>query len=94
MTTNTPMLDDAAAEPVLRDCADTLKRVGQYRLPDPINQRLLWLSENKDQLCEEQHGELLALTEFAEQRTLEKVQAQAVLERLVGLYPHLVGNTS
>lgn len=69
--TLTPAVTEA--EPVLRDCVETLRQVADYRLPKAMDQRLLWLSENKEKLSGTEREELLALAEFAEQRTLEKV---------------------
>jgi hypothetical protein len=90
MASQTTSLDNERAEPVLRDCVTTLERVATYRLPTVIDERLLWLSENKETLSDAEREELLGLTEFSEQRTLEKVQAQAVLKRLGDLFPRLV----
>ncbi len=75
---------------VIRDCAETLRLVASYRLPTAIDRRLLWLSENKEQLAEQQREELLDLVEFAEQRTVEKLQAQATLKRIAETWPELI----
>jgi hypothetical protein len=77
-------------EGVLRDCAATLQRVGDYRLPPGLDRRLLWLSENKENLTEAEREELLALIEFAEERMVEKLQARAVLKALAEVWPQLV----
>lgn len=77
-------------EPVLRDCVDTLCRTAKYHLPTAPDQRLLWLSENKEQLDQAQRAELAALIELADARSLDKVQAKAVLKQLAQLYPDLV----
>ena len=76
-------------EEVLADCVAALRRVAEYRLPAALDRRLLWLSENKERLSEEEREELLAAVEFAEDRTVEKLQAEVVLRRLARLYPHL-----
>jgi hypothetical protein len=76
-----------AAEEVLRDCVAALRRSAAYRLPPALDRRLLWLSENKDQLTEPQRDELLALAEFAGELTVDKLQARAALQRLVALWP-------
>ncbi len=75
---------------VLRDCVATLQRVGASRLPQALDRRLLWLSENKERLAESEREELLAIVEFSEDRTLEKLQAQVLLKRLTALCPTLV----
>jgi hypothetical protein len=77
-------------EEVLAGCVAALRRVAESRLPAALDRRLLWLSENKEQLSETEREELLAAVEFAEDRTVEKLQAQAVLQRLARLFPHLV----
>jgi hypothetical protein len=87
MATSNP---DPALEEVLATCVAALRRVAEYRLPPALDRRLLWLSENKEKLSEAEREELLATVEFAEDRTVEKLQAQAVLQRLGRLYPHLV----
>lgn len=87
-TTNTPT--NHAFEEVLSDCAAALKRIADYRLPQALDRRLLWLSENKERLTEIEKEELFAAIEFAEERTVEKLQAQAVLQKLAQLSPDLV----
>lgn len=79
-------------EPVLRGSVETLSRVTKYRLPHALDERLLWLSENKERLDAAQRDELLALLELADNRSLDKVQAEAVLQQLAKLYPTLVSN--
>jgi len=81
---------DPALEEVLAGCVAALRRIADYRLPAALDRRLLWLSENKEQLSQAEHEELLAAVEFSEDRTIEKLQAQAVLQGLARLYPHLV----
>src|SRR5437899_2605276 len=81
---------DASREAVLRDCAATLQRVATYRLPTAVDRRLLWLSENKERLTDAEREELLALIEFADERTVEKLEARATLQRLAQAWPHLV----
>ncbi len=68
--------------------------MADYRLPNALDRRLLWLSENKERLDEAQREELAALVDLADYRALDKVQAKAVLERLTKLYPELVSAPS
>lgn len=89
MAANTASLIPPQGEPVLRDCVDTLRRMTNYRLPNALDQRLLWLSENKERLDEGQREELIALVELADNRSLDKVQAKAVLEQLTKICPEL-----
>jgi hypothetical protein len=86
-------LSPSTTESVIRDCVDALRRVAIYTLPPPVDQRLKWLAEHKSSLTEGEREELLALAEFAEQRTLEKVQARAILKRLSELLPELAPQT-
>lgn len=81
--------DQGAVESVVSDCAAALRRVAEYRLPTPLDQRLLWLSENKESLTDAERQELLALVELAEEKTLEKLQAQAALRRIGQVFPKL-----
>jgi predicted exporter len=72
---------------LLRECAATLQSVANYRLPAAMDQRLVWLAENKERLHDAEQQELLALSEFAEQRTSEKVRSQAILQRITAALP-------
>jgi hypothetical protein len=81
--------ENMAADIVLRECVDALRRIAAYRLPLALDRRLLWLSENKDRLTDAEKEELLALVDFADERTVDKVQARAALQRLTGLWPDL-----
>jgi len=81
-------------EPLLRECMTALRRAASYRLPPALDQRMLWLSENKESLSETERSELMAMVELAEERTLDKAQARALLSRLVRDYPHLSSGPS
>ena len=94
MASNTISVIPPQGEPVLRDCVDTLSRMANYRLPNALDRRLLWLSENKELLDDAQRDELAALVELADHRALDKVQAKAVLERLTRIYPDLASPQS
>ena len=85
-------LGNGSAEAVLRDCVAALQRVAVYRLPPALDRRLLWLSENKERLTNAEREELLALVDFAGERTVDKLQAQATLQRLAALWPDLAAN--
>lgn len=76
-------------ESLLRDCAATLQKVASYKLPQPMDRRLIWLSENKECLSSVEQEELLALLDFSEERTIEKLQAKVVLQRLAESCPQL-----
>jgi hypothetical protein len=83
------MVSTATSDEVLRDCAAALRRMLDYRLPPALDRRLLTLSENKEALSAEDRDDLLALVDFAEARTIEKLQAEAILRRLTSVWPHL-----
>ena len=85
-----PLNADQSLEEVLAGCVAVLRRVAESRLPAALDRRLLWLSENKGCLSEAEREELLAAVEFSEDRTVDKLQAQAVLQSLGRLYPQLV----
>jgi hypothetical protein len=89
MSTQTPTANGVALEGALRECVVALQRVAAYRLPPPLDRRLLWLSENKEALSDAEREELLAAVEFAEERTIEKLQARAALKRLADVWPQL-----
>jgi hypothetical protein len=76
-------------ESILRDCAVALSRVADYRLPAAVDRRLTHLSESKESLTAAEREELLALVEFAEGRTIEKLAAAAALRRLNAEFPKL-----
>jgi hypothetical protein len=73
-----------------RDCIAALQRVASYHLPDAVDRRLVWLSENKEKLSQAQREELEALVEFTEERTIEKLQAQTLISRCAEHWPQLV----
>ncbi len=81
--------DPRTVESVIGDCAATLRRLAGYRLPAALDQRLLWLSENKESLTEPERHELLALVDLVEEKTVEKLQAQATLRRIRQAFPQL-----
>ncbi len=81
--------DPGTVESVMESCAATLRRVAEYRLPPALDERLLWLSQNKESLTEAQRQELLALVDFAGEKTAEKLQAQAALRRIDQVFPKL-----
>jgi hypothetical protein len=78
-----------SADSLLQDCAATVRKVASYKLPPPIDRRLLWLSENKENLTPAEREELSALVDFSEDRTAEKLQAKVILQRLAEAWPQL-----
>jgi len=80
---------NGSIDSLLQDCTAVLQKVATYKLPVAMDRRLLWLSENKEELTEAERGELLALVDFAEERTLEKLQAKVILRRFSESFPEL-----
>jgi len=79
---------------MLRECVAALRRLATYRLPAGLDQRLLWLSENKETLSEQERDELLALVDFAQDRTVDKLQARALLLKFEDAWPESVSPIS
>jgi hypothetical protein len=77
-----------SVDAVIKECAATLQKVAAHKLPAALDRRLLWLSENKETLTSAEREELLALVDFSEDRTVEKLQANVLLNRLAHVWPH------
>jgi hypothetical protein len=92
MASGVQSVADVSMEALLRDCVSALRRIDEYRLPAALDRRLLYLSENKDTLGESEREELLALVDFSEERTVEKLQAKAMLRRIAERWPHLLSS--
>jgi hypothetical protein len=77
------MSDDASRlRSVLQTCERALRRVAEYRLDPALDQRLRDLGERKEWLSAAEHEELLAFVAFTQQRSLEKLEAEAALQDL------------
>jgi hypothetical protein len=74
----------------LETCVLALRRMAEYELEEPIKRRLLDLSEKKEFLDEKEHDELMALVDFWQKRTNERLEAQVALKRLGELLPDMV----
>jgi hypothetical protein len=90
MSTRVAATENGSKETILRDCLAVLRNVAAYHLPAAMDRRLLWLSENKESLTSQEREELLALVELAEDRTLDKVQARALLRQVEKTCPELL----
>ena len=71
-------------------CIGSLRRLAEYKLDEGVNRRMQALGERKEFLQEDEYAELLALVEFSERRTREKLDAQLALKRLGDVLPDLV----
>lgn len=59
-----------------------LRRLARYKLDRSLRCRLMELGERKEFLGKKEHDELMALVEFSQNRTLEKLEALVALKRL------------
>lgn len=71
-------------------CVGALKKVAEYELETPIEQRMRELGERKEWLGPEEHAELMALVEFARKRTHDALEARLALQRLREFDPDAV----
>jgi hypothetical protein len=85
----------STAEPRFRSaldaCVHALSRMAGYELDPKLARHVQELSERKEFLDQLHHDELLALVAFSQQRTVEKLEAQAALNRLRDIFPDLIG---
>lgn len=78
---------DPQVKSALHHCVRALERVATYQLPAALEQRMQALGENKEFLDVPAHDELLALVAFAQQRTIEKLEADQALQKLREVLP-------
>jgi hypothetical protein len=90
MVQKTATKNNGTVDSLIPECAATLQRVANYRMPAAMDRRLLWLSENKESLTPPEREELLALVDFSEDRTVEKLDAKVLVQRLAEAWPQLV----
>ncbi|MBA4063546.1 MAG: hypothetical protein C0501_07490 [Isosphaera sp.] len=62
-----------------------------YALDPALDRRILDLGERKEFLTPAEHAELLAWVAFTQQRSLEKLEAERALRRLLAVCPELGG---
>jgi hypothetical protein len=74
--------EDPQFQRAIQACAVALRRMASYQLDPPLHRRMHELGERKEFLSQGEHEELLALVDFAHKRILEKLEAQAALDRL------------
>jgi hypothetical protein len=80
-------IDHAQLQATLQTCAATLRKLAEYQLDPLLDQRLHQLGEQKEFLSQAEHEELLALVDFVQKRTLEKLEARVALESLHLTFP-------
>lgn len=83
--------DTRRLQSAFRTCERALRRVADYRLDPALDQRLRDLGERKEWLSRAEQDELLALVAFTQQRTLEKLEAEAALQELQSACAQLAG---
>lgn len=76
----------------IQACALALRRMADYELEPSLYRRMHTLGERKEFLSPAEHEELLALVDFAHQRTIEKLEAQAALARLRTALPGVLSD--
>lgn len=81
--------NDAGLHSAIESCAAALRRVAEYRLDPELDQRMLELGERKEFLSAGEHAELRGLLAFTQQRTIEKLDACAALNRLQQFFPDI-----
>ena len=83
-STENPQLQSA-----VQACAVTLRKIAEYELDPALDQQLHKLGEQKEFLSQTEHAGLLALVDFVQKRTIEKLEAQVTLSRLRAALPGL-----
>jgi hypothetical protein len=84
--------EDPQFQSAIKACAVALRRMAAYEINPTLTQRMHKLGERKEYLTQAEHDELLALVDFAQKRTIEKLEAQAALARLRAALPGLVSD--
>lgn len=74
--------EDPQFQSAIQACAIVLRRMADYELDPSLHRRLQELGERKEFLSPTEHEALLALVDFAHQRTIEKLEAKTALEHL------------
>jgi hypothetical protein len=84
--------EDPQFQQAIQACAVALRRMADYEIESSLHQRMQELGERKEFLSQEEYVELLALVDFAHKRTIEKLEAQAALDRLRTALPGLLSD--
>jgi hypothetical protein len=84
--------EDPQCQRAIQACAVALRRMAAYELDPSLRRRTHALGERKEFLSQGEHEELLALVDFAHQRTIEKLAAQAALDRLRTALPGVLSD--
>ena len=84
--------EDPQFQSAIAACAVALRRMAAYEPNPTLTQRMHELGERKEYLTQAEQEELLALVDFAQKRTIDKLEAQAALGRLRAALPGLVSD--
>ncbi len=85
--------EDPQFQSAIEACAVALRRMADYELNATLSQRMHQLGTRKEYLNSEEHKELIALVDFTQKRTVEKLEAQAALSRLRAALPSLLSES-
>ena len=69
-----------------------LRRMADYDLEPSLHRRMQVLGERREFLSQGEQEELLALIDFAHKHTIEKLEAQAALDRLRTALPGVLSD--
>lgn len=83
------VLSEPARQAALASSVTALRRLANYVLPPALDRRVLELGERKDELSADERAELMAWVAFTQQRSVEKLEAEAALHRLASVFPEL-----
>ena len=84
--------EDPQFQRAIQACAVALRRMADYEIEPSLHRRMQVLGERKEFLSQEEQEELLALVDFAHKRTIEKLEAQAALDRLRTALPGVLSD--
>lgn len=84
-----PTIAEPAWQNALATSISALRRVAGYSIDPSLDQRILALAERKADLTPAERSELIAWVAFTQQRSLEKLEAEVALERLLNVCPEL-----
>jgi hypothetical protein len=85
-------IDHAQLHSTLQTCVTTLRKLAEYEVDPLLEQRLHQLGERKEFLSQAEQEELLALVDFVQKRTIEKLEARVALESLQRTFPDALVN--
>jgi hypothetical protein len=79
--------NDPRFRAAIRNSIQAHKQVAEYQLPSALDRQMLEWGERKEFLSPAEHAQLMALVDFSQQRTIEKLQAELALKELKTFFP-------